>query len=66
MSTRQITSNHKRCATCDYYSGNRLPFANWVKYEIGNGYCGRPPFCSPAHTTADSGCSYWKKWGALR
>lgn len=66
MSTRQASSLTKKCATSEYYSGSRQPFANWVKYESGEGLCSRPPFISPSRTQADLGCGHWKKWGALR
>lgn len=66
MSKKQVSSIFKKCATCEYYSGNREAWANWVKYEPGNGSCSRPPYNSPGRTQADLGCSYWKKWGALR
>lgn len=66
MDMKVIGSSFNKCATCEYYCGNRYPSGHWVKYEGGEGLCGRPPFLNPYKTDADSGCSYWKKWGALR
>ena len=66
-----ITSSIKKCATCDYWIGER-ELINWgrqVKFETNDmGSCNEPKSASRHldNKQAQFSCPKWKKWGPLK
>lgn len=67
-----VGPNDHKCASCDYWGGNRrIAGCNFVEVDNDKGYCCDFGKCYKGHSQSNQGmqactpCNDWVKWKAL-